>query len=188
MNENNYDRASRRRLSLINVDKSFKIINELKKAQRQRPNLNDKYEATSSLRDENLLNISITQPLSKDAPSPQRDVMKMPQFDNSPSSVEYFNYFKIRDRKPDAREGVKWKEVMRFMKKNPQVMMDLMPPTPGKAGRAIQQTGMQTRHQTGRFETNQKLPPVDGPNAPHILAGSVMMTNAERSTSPPAQL
>jgi hypothetical protein len=32
-----------------------------------------------------------------------------------------------------SKENVKWKEVMKFMRKNPLIMMDMMPPTPGKS-------------------------------------------------------
>jgi len=29
-------------------------------------------------------------------------------------------------------DDFKWKEVLRFMKTNPKIMLELMPPTPGK--------------------------------------------------------
>jgi hypothetical protein len=36
------------------------------------------------------------------------------------------------DNSPEVQDKRKWKEVMEFMEANPQIMMDVLPPTPGK--------------------------------------------------------
>jgi hypothetical protein len=53
----------------------------------------------------------------------------MPQFDNSPDGQEngLGNLFEARNSKG------KWDEVMKFMRQNPAIMLDVMPPTPQKA-------------------------------------------------------
>ena len=48
------------------------------------------------------------------------------RFDHSPNSGS-------RDPTKDPYAKRKWKEVMKFMKENPQIMLELMPPTPRKS-------------------------------------------------------
>jgi hypothetical protein len=36
------------------------------------------------------------------------------------------------DNSPEMEEKKKWKEVIDFMEANPQIMMNVLPPTPGR--------------------------------------------------------
>lgn len=56
----------------------------------------------------------------------------VPKFENSPENVGQQVYVSLNFRQHQENRKQKWREVVKFMKSNPLIMMELMPPTPGR--------------------------------------------------------
>lgn len=117
-------------------------------------------DTTGRLGDKNQLNIEIGKSDQKNKISPARgitehdetvDMDAKPQFDHSPKANLQIqvNVQQIEDQK-------KWNQVVDFMATNPQIMMELMPPTPGRKF-IMDQTGKS-------YKTQVNYPVTKAPN------------------------
>ena len=77
---------------------------------------------------------------SRESPRSNGSANQKPNYDSNPSEgeahqmdmIDYDHSPTQQTRFDPTGDQFKWKEVLRFMKTNPKIMLELMPPTPGK--------------------------------------------------------
>ena len=102
--------------SVINIDKSYQLIKDLKRKfniGEEKDNSHSQWDKDST---EHLINISVASGGKSQSINA-----------NKKSKIERFLRKTSGDKVSDQK---KWEQVVKFMESNPEIMMELMPPTP----------------------------------------------------------